>query len=116
MSQLADSNISVVNNVFIKQMTFKDAGDYVLQHAHMYDHQTLIATGGVRVTVDGIETEYLAPSIIVITAGKFHQLVSLAPQTVAYCIHAIKGGETLDEAEPLVEGLKNTEVEEWQSH
>ena len=100
MSELADSNISCVNNVFIKQMVFRKAGQIAVTHAHTYDHQTLVATGALRVIVNGHVTEYRAPAIIIIAAGQHHGLEALVDQTVAYCIHAMTD-------EPLVQGIEN---------
>lgn len=110
MSELADSNISLVNNVFIKQMVFVKKGSWAVTHAHTYDHQTLLASGRLRMTLDGQTTELTGPCIIVIQAGKHHAFEALEDGTVAYCIHAIKNGETIDEADPLVQGQANREV------
>jgi quercetin dioxygenase-like cupin family protein len=110
MSELAESNISVVNDVFIKQITFRKAGDTTVTHAHVYDHQSLLAVGRCKVTVDGEVSFWQAPSILVIQAGKHHQIEALEDGTVAYCIHAIKGAESIDEADPLVMGLSNREL------
>jgi quercetin dioxygenase-like cupin family protein len=107
MSELAESNISIVNDVFIKQMVFRKAGDRVMTHAHVYDHQSLLATGRLKLTMDGAESYWQAPSILVIEAGKYHLMEALEDQTVAYCIHAIKGADYMDDAEPLVIGLSN---------
>ena len=107
MSELADVNLSLVNDVFIKEMVFREKGWKALSHAHIYDHQTLLASGALRVTVDGEARDYRAPKIIVVQAGKYHMMESLEPNTVAYCIHAVKGGASIDEAEPLVEGTPN---------
>jgi len=101
MSGIADSNISVVNNVFIKQMVFPLVGYRVVTHAHVYDHQTLLAVGAVRMTVDGVSTEYQAPAILIIQAGKHHGIEALKDGTVAYCIHAMTGEED------LVQGIPN---------
>ena len=111
MSELADCNISLVNDVFIKQMIFKDKGDLAVTHAHVYDHQTLLSVGALKVTVDEVPTIYLAPTIIVIQAGKYHCLEALEPGTVAYCIHRLKGSDCVDEAESLVVGLPNTALQ-----
>jgi quercetin dioxygenase-like cupin family protein len=110
MSELAESNISVVNDVFIKQITFPRAGMTMMTHLHVYDHQTLVAAGRLCVIVDGEESYYQAPSIIVIEANKHHALVAMDDHTIAYCIHAVKGGETIDEAEPLVQGSANADL------
>lgn len=110
MSELADSNISVVNDVFIKQIKFGKAGLMSRTHAHLYDHQTLLASGRVALYVEGDLTthSYQAPAILVVKAGLVHTFESLEPDTVLYCIHAMKGGDTIDEAEPLVHGIANT--------
>jgi len=110
MSELAESNISVVNDVFIKQMFFKEKGDTALTHAHVYDHQTLLSVGSLNVTVDGVSMIYTAPAIVVIQAGKHHMLEALEAGTVAYCIHAVNGSADIDDAQPLVQGCANTEL------
>ena len=106
MSELAETNISVVNGVFIKSMVFK-RGQVVLTHKHTYDHQTLLAVGKLRVSIAEKSIIYTAPTIIVIEAGRAHFLEGLADQTVAYCIHAVNGSDDLDAAEPLVMGRAN---------
>ena len=112
MSELADSNISVVNDVFIKQIHFREAGWVTRSHVHTYDHQTLLAAGTVRMRVEGdpIVRVAVAPQILMVKAGLVHEFESLEPDTVLYCIHAIKGGDTIDEAEPLVQGQSNAEL------
>lgn len=107
MSELADSNISMVNGVFIKEVIFREAGWIAKTHAHTYDHQTLLSVGALRITVDGKTADYHAPCIIVIQAGKHHQLEALSP-SVAYCIHRMDGD--VDDAEPIVQGVANAEL------
>lgn len=107
LSELADSNISLVNNVFIKQMVFRGIGWTVMTHAHVYDHQTLLSVGALRVTVGAEVTDYQAPTIIVVKAGLHHRMESISDFTVAYCIHAINGSACVDDAESLVMGQSN---------
>lgn len=109
MSELADTNISIVNGVFIKSMVFT-RGQVVLTHKHNYDHQTLLAVGKLRVSIAEKSIIYTAPTIIVIEAGKAHFLEGLADQTVAYCIHAVTGSDDVDEADPLVQGRSNASL------
>jgi quercetin dioxygenase-like cupin family protein len=106
MSELADTNLSIVNGVFIKSMVFT-RGQVVLTHKHNYDHQTLLAVGKLRVSIAEKSVIYTAPTIIVIEAGKAHFLEGLAEQTVAYCIHAVTGSDDLDDADPLVMNRSN---------
>ena len=110
MSELADVNISLVNDVFIKSIHFTEKGWIARTHAHVYDHQTLLAAGMLRVTVEEEEHVYTAPHIIVVKAGKHHMLEALEDNTLAYCIHAIKGGTCVDDAGSLVIDKQNSEL------
>lgn len=111
MSELADTNLSVVNDVFIKQITFRESGQVMRSHVHCYDHQTLLASGRVAMHVEGQGTEiHQAPKILVVKAGVTHEFLSLEPKTVLFCIHKITGGETIDGADPLVVGMANADL------
>jgi len=89
--------ISNVSNVSIKQMHFEKAGDEMPGHSHVYDHQTLLAHGSVRVTVENNTKDYSAPFILVITKNKIHNLVALEDNTVCYCIHGIRDGNGIED-------------------
>lgn len=92
MSHPAHS-ISCVANMFAKQMCFLKAGDTEDGHKHEFDHLTLLASGSLRVTVEGKDTDFKAPHMIYIHAEKNHKLVALEDNTVAYCIHALRDGD-----------------------
>jgi quercetin dioxygenase-like cupin family protein len=85
--------IGVVANLFSRQMHFKKAGDTEAGHTHPFDHLTLLAAGGLRVTVNGKSSEFKAPHMIYIKAEHNHELVALEDDTIAYCIHALRTGE-----------------------
>lgn len=91
------SKISVVANTWVKQMHFAKAGDVNPGHTHVFDHQTLLGKGRVKVTVDGKETEFTAPTIIFIRAGFSHTIQALEDDTICYCIHAIRDGERVED-------------------
>jgi quercetin dioxygenase-like cupin family protein len=95
---MPDAAIGCVANLWSKQMHFKKAGDTELGHSHTFDHLTLLAAGSLRVTVNGVASEFKAPQMIYILAGKDHELVALEDDTVAYCIHALRDheGDLLD--------------------
>jgi quercetin dioxygenase-like cupin family protein len=82
--------ISCVSNLFVRMMHFAAAGDMELGHAHAFDHMTLLAKGSMRVTINGQSTEFTAPQVIFIKAELQHELMALSPDTVAYCIHALR--------------------------
>jgi hypothetical protein len=90
---MPDAAIGVVANLWSKQMHFKKAGDTEFGHEHTFDHLTLLATGALRVIVEDIPTEFKAPQMIYIKAGKKHELVALEDDTIAYCIHALRDHE-----------------------
>ena len=89
--------IGSVANLFSRQMHFKNAGDAEHGHTHQFDHLTLLASGRLQVTVDNVASEFTAPHMIYIKKDKMHELVALEPNTVAYCIHALRFGNGVDD-------------------
>lgn len=96
----AEFSIGCVANLFSKMMHFRHAGDFEVGHEHNFDHLTLLAKGKLKVTVDGVATEFTAPHMIYIKAGKVHELVALEDETVAYCIHALRGKDNNEILDP----------------
>jgi quercetin dioxygenase-like cupin family protein len=91
------TNISCVANLFSRMMHFKSVGDIEHGHKHQFDHLTLLASGKLQVTVDGIVTVFEAPHMIYIHKDKIHELVALEDNTVAFCIHALRDGNGVDD-------------------
>lgn len=90
-AQPDQSNLFQADGIGVMQWSFPDAGTVVPQHAHAYDHLTMLATGGVAVWVDGTKTgEFKAPTGITIKAGVSHTFKTLAPGTTFYCIHNVE--------------------------
>lgn len=81
-------------------MYFAKAGDRNEGHIHNYDHVTLLAHGSVLVHVDGNVTEFKAPHMIYIKAGKRHFIEALQDGTVAYCVHALRDKDTEEILDP----------------
>jgi quercetin dioxygenase-like cupin family protein len=86
-------SISIVANVWVKQMLFANKGDIHAGHIHTFDHQTLLAKGSVEVLANGVATVFTAPTIIFIRAGVQHGMVAMEDATVVYCIHPLRDGE-----------------------
>lgn len=91
-----EEKITCVSNLWLRQMVFKNVGDANDGHTHNYDHVTLLAHGSVRVYVDGIATDFIAPQIIYIIKGKVHHIEALEPDTIAYCVHALRDKDTAE--------------------
>lgn len=89
--------IGCVANLYSRMMYFKNVGDVEHGHTHAFDHLTLLASGRLQVTVDGHVSEFQAPHMIYIKKDKMHELIALEPNTVAYCIHALRLGNEVDD-------------------
>lgn len=92
-----DVKISCVANLYTRMMHFKNAGDIEHGHKHQFDHMTLLAKGKLKVTANGQDTEYTAPYMIYINKDVEHELVALTDNTVAYCVHALRFGENVED-------------------
>lgn len=88
-----DTKMTCVSNLWLRQMHFIKAGDQNEGHLHNFDHVTLLAKGRVVVDVEGSVSEFSAPHMIYVSAGKRHFLKALEDDTIAYCVHALRTGE-----------------------
>jgi hypothetical protein len=89
--------LTCVSNVWTRLMHFVKAGDIEQGHTHPFDHVTLLSSGSVRVTVNGVESEFKAPALIFIKAESVHRLEALEDNTVAACIHALRDGYAVED-------------------
>jgi len=103
--------IGLVKNVYVRMISLPTVGLEMRGHSHPYDHITLLSSGAVKVTCEGIERDITAPCIFLTGASKIHSFVSTADNTVLSCIHVLRDeqGEILPEdAEDLLvaQGIK----------
>ena len=91
------NKIIAVSNVYIRFMTFENAGDDMPGHYHTYDHVTLITSGRVRYELldgpDGVvvsSKEFTAPDAVFVDKNHCHRIVALEPGTTSACIHAMR--------------------------
>lgn len=89
--------IACVSNLYSRMMCFSKAGNVEYGHSHVFDHLTLLANGSLRVTVDGVTTDFKAPNMIYIRKNKRHELEALEDNTVAFCIHPLRDGNGVDD-------------------
>jgi quercetin dioxygenase-like cupin family protein len=103
--QPLSTDIHLAGGLFIKHCIFA-AGTYIPQHAHSFDHWSIIATGAVRVWKDGNKMgDYAAPAGIVIEAHAKHMFLALEPMTTVLCVHRVgEDGEPEIHAEHEIEG------------
>jgi mannose-6-phosphate isomerase-like protein (cupin superfamily) len=84
------SETRTADGVWIRSMAVPRADTVIPQHAHRWDHTTMVAKGAVRVWQDGEELgDFYAPCGIFIRAGAKHTFLSLTDDTLLYCIHNI---------------------------
>jgi hypothetical protein len=104
--------IGCVANLYSRMMHFKNAGDTEVGHTHAFDHLTLLASGSIRLIVEGKVSDFKAPHMIYIHKDKIHEVIALENNTVAYCIHALRDQETSDILDPnmIPEGVPGYEV------
>lgn len=81
------------NKVYIRQM-FAKSGDEIGSHRHEYEHYSVLASGRVVVTIEGLENEVNGPTVITIAAHQEHKITCLT-DVAWFCIH---GTDETDES------------------
>ncbi len=78
--------------LFCKLMGPLAAGTVVPQHAHEYDHVTLLLVGALDMWIDGVpHGVQRAPKAIAIKAGAKHLFRALHDGSLAACVHNLRG-------------------------
>lgn len=83
-----DTKHYVAGGVYAKEWR-GNAGDFIEQHKHNYDHLSYLACGQVAVEVDGEYVVYTGPTGINIKAHKAHKVTAITPGVLWLCIHSI---------------------------
>lgn len=85
------SRTAIAQNLYVRMMVFANAGDRNDGHSHPYDHLTLLASGRLRVSVEGRDdVELVAPTVFLTPKGLIHRFVALEDNTVVTCMHALR--------------------------
>ena len=86
------SDVGFFGNIFVRKIVFSCVGDVMPGHDHMFDHVTLVSQGSVhfRCQVTGIDKTIVAPAFIETPAKAYHDLIALEPNSVAWCIFAVR--------------------------
>lgn len=100
--------IRMTDGIFIKQITVPKAMTLIPQHAHTYDHTSMIAVGAFRVWKDGeLLGDVQAPTGILIEAGVKHTFLALTDGATLYCIHNVsRTGEMEIQEEHQIIGME----------
>ena len=101
-------SIIIYGGIYYKLWRVPDAGTYIPQHSHEYDHLTALLQGVARIWRDGeLLGDFMAPATVRIPAGCKHSFQTLTPGTVFACIHNAEHGE-----EPAVRDAHTLEMED----
>lgn len=73
------------DGVYAKQLTL-EKGHTAVTHKHNYSHLSILATGEVEVTLDGVKSHFTAPACIEILAEVSHEIFALEDSTF-FCVH-----------------------------
>lgn len=81
------SEQTTADGIFIKAYRLK-AGEWLAQHAHVYDHATLVGMGAVRLWRRGVldAAIHRSGAALTIRGGIKHAFWALEPTTL-YCLH-----------------------------
>ena len=96
---VARHQLGYFGNIWVRQNFIARAGDASEGHAHHFDHVSLLATGRVRVEVDGYDPkEFTAPTFIMVKKEYIHKFTALEDNTLWYCVFALRDldGEVTD--------------------
>lgn len=105
MSELITHHFS--SGLYAKE-TRLPAQHVLVQHAHKYEHLSILAQGSVELMVDGVKSIIHAPACITIEAGKHHGIKSIT-DVVWYCVHATEYTD-VDDIDLVLAQPINTEV------
>ncbi len=87
---------TTADGIFIKRVVVPKRKSLVPQHAHMWDHTTLLTNGSMAVWAEGIiGRDYRAPASIFIPKGVKHLFRTLEDNTMFFCIHNLHGADAV---------------------
>lgn len=95
--QPISTEIRMADGVFAKTMVVKKDGTIIPQHAHRFDHVSVLVRGRVRLFTDGDSCGvFSAPCGILIKAGVKHLFETLVDDTIILCVHDIGTAESVE--------------------
>ena len=97
---MENSQVLLVDNVYVKMMQMPKIGDIIKGHAHTFDHITLLSSGSVLMEHDNGSNTFKAPRLIVTPKGIKHKFTALEDNVLLCCVHAIRDGDDVDDVAP----------------
>ncbi|HTK02581.1 MAG TPA: hypothetical protein VL522_23340 [Bordetella sp.] len=101
---------AIYAGLFVKTWTVQDAGTLLPQHAHEFDHLTLVIRGKVRAwRGDELLGTFRAGAMIRIPANALHQFLTMEPDCMLACIH---NADHIEGEEPAVAEYAHLDLED----
>jgi|SRR5882672_5225341 len=95
--QALTEDTTTADGIFIKRVVVPKRDSFVPQHAHVWDHTTLLTNGAMFVWKAGVLDKcYTAPAAIYIAKGVKHLFRTVEDNTTFYCIHNLKGAQAVE--------------------
>lgn len=90
--------------VYLKEMSIGDEFE-VVSHKHKFKHVSLLVSGCVIVTANGIQSTHYAPDYIMIDAGVEHSVVPVNGPAKWYCCHITDESDETKVDEVLIQQM-----------
>lgn len=95
-----EGTLTIYAGIFCKVWHVADAGTLLPQHAHRWDHLTILMRGSITLwrdrTLDG---DYHAPATLKVPAKQLHSFLTLTDNVVLACIHNV---DHVEAGEPVI--------------
>jgi len=91
-----DRKLALISNVWTLMISLKK-GEVHEGHSHTFDHTHLLSVGKVKLTIDGCESVFEAPTQIFIKRGLDHSMECISEESVGTCIHVIRNGMRVED-------------------
>lgn len=105
------SELTLFAGIYLKTWTVQDRGTLLPQHAHTWDHISLIVSGVVRIWADEeLLGDFSGPHAVKIAAGVKHSFLTLSDMVRIACIHNADHAEA--DGEPPIAETHNLVLED----
>lgn len=111
---VASEDAAVIKHHFSSGVYAKEtripAGQWLVSHAHEFDHLSILASGTVEVIVDNSQKIITGPACLTIQANKHHGVKAIT-DSVWFCVHATECTDESEVDQVLISSVNAPEVE-----
>ncbi|HEV2097706.1 MAG TPA: hypothetical protein VGR45_02135 [Stellaceae bacterium] len=85
--------IREADGIYLRQITIPQAGSLIPQHAHKYDHLTMLVKGEIYVAYADQCEWHKAPAAIHIRKDTKHTFLSVTNDVEIWCVHNLRNSQ-----------------------